>query len=165
VAWNNPQLLEIGIRHRLSDDWTLTANANWEDWSRFSENVITINDAPTGPVVVTADRNWDDTYKLGLGAIRETSDGRKLAFGISYDSSPVENADRTIDLPTDEQVRLSIAWARDTGGKSAWGVGATLLWLGSGKVDQVAGGQRFAGEFDKNFILFVGGMYQRRFGK
>lgn len=96
--------------------------------------------------------------------MREQENGRKLAFGIAYDTSPVDDEDRTIDLPTDEQLRLSIAWGNDTGGRSAWGIGATLLWLGDGKVDQVAGGQRFAGEFDKNWILFVGGMYQRRFG-
>jgi len=41
----------------------------------------------------------------------------------------------------------------------------TWLWLGDGKVDQVAGGQRFAGEFDKNWTLFVGAMYQRRFDR
>ncbi len=28
----------------------------------------------------------------------------------------------------------------------------TWLWLGDGKVDQVAGGQRFAGEFDQKSI-------------
>ncbi|MGI9248389.1 MAG: OmpP1/FadL family transporter [Woeseiaceae bacterium] len=164
MAWDNAQLLEIGIRHRLSDDWTLTANADWEDWSAFKTNVLSINDAPTGPLLVTLDRNWKDTYKVGLGAMREQKNGRKLAFGIAYDTSPVDDADRTIDLPTDEQLRLSIAWGNDTGGQSAWGIGATLLWLGDGYVDQVAGGQRFAGEFDKNWILFLGGMYQRRFG-
>ncbi len=40
MAWDNAQLLEIGIRHRLSDEWTLTANANWEDWSAFKTNVL-----------------------------------------------------------------------------------------------------------------------------
>ena len=164
MAWDNAQLLEIGIRHRLSDDWTLTANADWEDWSAFKTNVLSINDAPMGPLVVTLPRNWKDTYKVGIGAIREQNNGKKLAFGIAYDTSPVDDEDRTVDLPTDEQLRLSIAWGNDSGGRSAWGIGATLLWLGDGKVDQVAGGQRFAGEFDKNWILFVGGMYQRRFG-
>jgi len=164
MGWDNAQLLEIGIRHRLSDEWTLTANADWEDWSAFETNVLSINDAPMGPLVVTLPRNWKDTYKFGIGALREQKNGRKLAFGIAYDTSPVDDADRTVDLPTDEQLRLSVAWGNDTGGRSAWGIGATLLWLGDGKVDQVAGGQRFAGEFDKNWILFVGGMYQRRFG-
>ena len=164
MAWDNPQLLEIGIRHRLSDAWTLTVNANWEDWSTFSQNVLTINEALMGPLAITTDRNWKDTYKFGIGAIRELSNGTIFAFGAAYDTSPVDDADRTIDLPSDEQIRLSFAWGRNTGGRNAWGIGATLLWLGDGKVDQVAGGQRFVGEFDKNLILFVGGMYQRRFG-
>lgn len=164
MAWDNAQLLEIGIRHQISEDWVLTANANWEDWSVFKSNALSINDAPMGPLLVTLPRNWKDTYKFGIGAIRERTDGSKLAFGISYDTSPVDDDDRLIDLPSDEQLRLSVAWGHDTGGRSGWGVGATLLWLGDGKVDQVAGGSRFAGEFDRNVILFVGGMYQRRFG-
>ncbi len=165
ISWDNPQLVEIGIRHKLSDRWTMTANANWEDWSAFADNVLTINDAPMGPLVQTIERNWDDTYKVGLGFIRSADDGKRLAFGASYDSSPVETADRTVDLPTDEQVRLSFAYGRDTGGEHAWAIGATYLWMGEGKVDQVAQGSRFAGEFKDNSILFVGATYMRRFGR
>jgi len=165
MGWDNPQLLEIGIRYRLSDEWTITANADWEDWSAFSNSLLTVNEAPMGPVVVSLDRNWKDTYKVGIGAIRRLSNGANIAFGAAYDSSPVDDVDRTVDLPSDEQVRLSIAWGRDRGGRHAWGVGATWLWLGDGKVDQVAGGQRFAGDFAKNWTLFIGVMYQRRFDR
>ena len=165
ITWDNPQLLEIGIRYKLNEEWSLTANADWEDWSAFSVTDFAINDAPTGPLFMQLDRNWKDTYKFGVGVFGERADGRHLAFGASYDTSPVDSADRTIDLPSDEQLRLSAAYGRDKGDEHAWGVGATLLWMGNGKVDQVAGGARFAGEFDKNWILFVGGMYQRRFGQ
>ncbi len=165
ITWDNPQLLEIGFRYKLNDEWSLTANADWEDWSAFSVTDFAINDAPTGPVFMQLDRNWKDTYKFGIGVFGERGDGRHLAFGASYDTSPVDSEDRTVDLPSDEQLRLSAAYGRDKGGEHAWGIGATLLWLGNGKVDQVAGGARFAGEFDKNWILFVGGMYQRRFGQ
>ncbi len=165
MGWDNAQLLEIGIRHKLNDEWTITANANWEGWSAFEDNVLTINDVPNGPLVETLERNWDDTYKVGLGFIRELSNGTRYAFGASYDSSPVEDEDRTVDLPTDEQFRLSFAYGRDTGGKSAWAVGATWLWMGEGRVDTTAQGVRYAGEFDKNSILFVGATYMRRFGQ
>ena len=37
-----------------------------------------------------------------------------------------------------------------------YSLGATLVWLGDGKVDQTAQGVRFKGEFDKNFALFMG---------
>jgi long-chain fatty acid transport protein len=165
ISWDNPQVLEIGFRHKLNEQWWLTMNADWEDWSTFSVNDFAINDAPTGPLLVQLDRNWKDTYKFGIGLMNRRPNGSALAFGASYDTSPVSSADRTVDLPSDEQLRLSAAYSRDTGGRSAWGIGATLLWLGNGKLDQTAGGTRFAGEFDKNWILFVGGMYQRRFGK
>ena len=61
TAWGNPQVLEIGILNRLADEWTLTASADWEGWSAFRQYVLSINDAPTGPAVVTYDRYWKDT--------------------------------------------------------------------------------------------------------
>ncbi len=33
----------------------------------------------------------------------------------------------------------------------------TALWLGDGKLDQIAQGERVAGEFDSNWIFFLGG--------
>ena len=164
MGWDNAQLLEIGIRHQLNDLWTLTANANWEDWSAFKDNVLTINDSPMGPLVQTLERNWDDTYKVGLGFIRRKGSGRYLAFGASYDSSPVDTESRTVDLPTDEQFRLSFAFGHDRG-PSGWAVGATWLWMGEGRVDTTAQGVRYAGDFTDNSILFVGATYIRRFGQ
>ncbi len=164
MGWDNAQLLEIGIRHRLSEDWTVVANANWEDWSAFRDNVLTINDAPGGPLVQTLERNWDDTYKVGLGFIRGLNNGRRLAFGVAYDSSPVSSEDRTVDLPTDEQLRLSFAYGYE-GEKSGWALGATWLWMGEGRVDTTAQGVRYAGDFTDNSILFIGATYLRRFGQ
>jgi len=37
------------------------------------------------------------------------------------------------------------------------------MYAGKGKVDQVAQGVRFKGEFDKNYILFLGGTLRYRF--
>ena len=36
-----------------------------------------------------------------------------VRLGISYDSSPVDDDDRTIDLPLDEQLKLSAAYGRE----------------------------------------------------
>jgi long-chain fatty acid transport protein len=164
MAWDNAQSLEIGIRQQLSDQWTVVATANWEDWSVFKDNVLTINDAPTGPLVQTLERNWDDTYKIALGFIRRMDNDAKFAFGASYDSSAVDDQNRTVDLPIDEQIRLSFLYGRDKG-DSGWALGATWLWLGNGKVDTTAQGVRYAGEFKNNSILFVGATYLRRFGR
>ena len=59
------------------------------------------------------------------------------------------------NLPADEQVRLSAAYAREFTDKLWGALGGTFLWLGDGKMDQVAQGERFKGEFSTNHILFL----------
>ncbi len=155
--WDNPQLIEVGIRQRLSDHWTLVANLDWEDWSAFSENTLTIQSGPAGnPIVAPIDRNWKDTYKFGIGAAHRKGKQR-FAFGIAYDTSPVDDEDRTIDLPSDEQFRMSFVWARDQEGRIDWAIAGTALWLGDGKLDQMAQDERVVGEFDSNWMFFLGG--------
>lgn len=105
----------------------------------------------------TLDRNWRDTWHLGAGAVHQTGRGNAFSFGASYDSSPVRDRDRTIDLPMDEQWKFSAAYAREGKGNLSYAVGATLLYAGDGKTDQTAQGVRFKGEFDNNLILFAGG--------
>ena len=83
-------------------------------------------------------------------------------MGISYDTSPVDDDDRTIDLPVDEQLKLSVSYGRN-GERFDYAIGATLMYLGDGKVDQTAQGVRFKGEFDTNYALFVGGTLRYEF--
>ena len=89
--------------------------------------------------------------------------GRSWSLGISYDSSPVEDEHRTIDLPFDEQYKLSGSYSWKSSEKLAYSVGSTLAYLGEGKIDQVAQGMRMAGEFDNNYILMLGGTLLYRF--
>lgn len=83
-------------------------------------------------------------------------------FGVSYDSSPVDDDDRTFDLPVDEQLKLSAAYAWK-GSKLDFAVGATLMWAGDAKVDQTSQLVRAKGEFDENYILFLGGTLHYEF--
>jgi long-subunit fatty acid transport protein len=78
-------------------------------------------------------------------------------MGFSYDSSPVSDGKRTIDLPMDEQIKLSAGMALQQTENLSYALGATLMYAGEGKVDQTAQEVRFKGKFDTNLILFVGG--------
>jgi len=156
LSWDNPQVLKIGLRYSLSEDTTLFFSVDWEDWSVFSENQLAFVGGPLSPVA-TLDRDWDDTWHAGVALARRLGDNRGYSLGVSYDSSPVDDDDRTIDLPADEQFKVSAAYAWKGKKKLDFAIGATLLYAGSGKVDQTAQGVRFKGEFDKNYILLLGG--------
>ncbi len=163
ISFDYPQVVRLGFKYEATDNMTLFADFDWEDWSQFSENKLSVDG--TGPVTIvdTIERNWKDTYHVGLGMLFNLDDDYRLSAGVAYDTSPVDDDDRTIDLPLDEQVKFSLGYA--TRGESKWGhaISASAMWLGDAKVDQVAQGARFKGEFDTNWIFIIGANLQYRF--
>ena len=155
VELDNPQLLEVGIRYEIDDELYLVANADWQDWSQFSENRLAASGGTLNPDI-TLDRNWDDTWHVAVGVVRRVPGQRVYSVGISYDSSVVDDEDRTIDLPFDETVKLSTGYAWKGSKKLDFALGMTLAWLGDGEVDQDTQGVRFKGKFDENYVLFMG---------
>jgi hypothetical protein len=77
-------------------------------------------------------------------------------MGLGYESSPVEDDKRTIDLPMDETWKVSASLLRVRENRFDWSLGATLYFTGEAEVDQTAQGVRFAGDFDKYFVFFLG---------
>jgi long-chain fatty acid transport protein len=147
ISFDYPQIVRLGFKYEATDNMTLFADFDWEDWSQFSENKLSVDG--TGPVTIVDTFNLDDDYRLSAG--------------VAYDTSPVEDEDRTIDLPLDEQLKFSLGYA--TRGESKWGhaISASAMWLGDGEVDQTAQGARFKGEFDTNWIFIIGANIQYRF--
>jgi long-chain fatty acid transport protein len=109
--------------------------------------------SPTGVI----ERDFKDTWSAGVAFVDQSNKTSTYSIGFSYDSSPVSNKHRTIDLPFDETYKFSAAYAWKGNKKLDFGLGATLLYFGDGKVDQTAQGVRFKGEFDTNMALFMGG--------
>lgn len=161
LQWDNPQTVEMGLRYKLNEEWYLLANADWEEWSEFSDNFLSVQNGVLDPKAAL-DREWKDTWHAGIAASRYV--GNKVYnMGFSYDSSPVSDGKRTIDLPMDEQFKLSAGMGIQGSERLSYALGATLMYAGEGKVDQTAQGVRFKGKFDTNLILFVGGTVRYAF--
>ena len=156
-------MVRLGLKYDATDKLTLMADFDWEDWSQFSDNRLSVDGTGPETIVEAINRNWKDTYHVGLAMFYEPWENHRLTAGVSYDTSPVDDEDRTIDLPVDEQLRFSIGFA--TRGESKWGyaISSTALWLGDGKVDQTSQGVRFKGEFDSNWLFIIGANLQYRF--
>ena len=147
----------LGFKYDYRDDLTLFFSVNYETWSEFSANRI---DIQGGAVTATIDRNWDDTWGIGFGFARKLSNDRWFTFGVAYDSSVVDDKDRTADLPFDEQFKFALGWAKETR-KGKWSLGFTYIDLGDGKMDQTTQGVRFSGQFDDNYLIFLSGSIAR----
>lgn len=158
LDWENPQWLEAGIRYDLTDEWIMALNLGWQEWSTFSNNHVTIENG----VAAVLDRNWNDTWHAGIAFTRFGEDSA-FSFGCSYESSPVDDKDRTIDFAVDEMFKLSAAYGWVYNDDWNFSVGTTIIFSGDAEVDQVAQGERIKGEFDTNMLIFGGFTAQRRF--
>ena len=152
IKWDNPQTLEAGLSYQLTDEKTLFLNAGWQDWSEFSDNEL----AFTGAGVATLDRNWDDTWHAGI-ALAHLKNRQGYSVGFSYESSPVDDDDRTFDLPVDELYRFSASYSWTGGRGLDYSLGGSLMMFGDTKIDNTIQGVRVKGDFDNNYLLFLGG--------
>ena len=162
IDWDNPQTLVVGLKYKLDDKNTLFLNAGWQEWSTFSNNTLAFSGGSQNPVS-TIDRNFDDTWHAGIAFTHNAGD-HGVSVGFSYDSSPVDDNDRTFDLPFDETYKLSTAYVWHGSKHLDFSVGGTLYLMGDAKINQTsADGTQVVGEFDTNRMLIIGGTARYRF--
>jgi long-chain fatty acid transport protein len=159
ISWTNPQTLEAGLRYRLDDKTQLYVNAGWQEWSKFSDNVLSFSNNR----VLELDRNWDDTWHAGIAAVRVLSPKSLVSVGLSYESSPVKDEYRTLDFPVDEQWKLSASYAWKHSDDMAFSLGATLSFVGDAALEQAAQRVTVRGDYDTNFLAVVGGTLRYEF--
>jgi len=162
IDWDNPQTLDAGLKYQLDDSNTMFLQAGWQDWSEFSNNRLAFSGRNLNPVA-TIDRNFDDTWHAGI-AFAHIEGDHGTTIGFSYDSSPVDNQDRTLDLPFDETYKLSFAYGWMGSKQLDFSVGGTLYLIGDARINQTSiDGTQVSGKFDTNNILFLGGTFRYRF--
>ncbi len=98
-----PQTVRVGAYHELNDQWALLGSVGWEDWSQFDELVISV-----GAGGASIPTKWRDTYKFSIGVHYRPKRDWLLQTGITYDTSPVSDGNRTADMPIDRQIRYAI---------------------------------------------------------
>jgi long-subunit fatty acid transport protein len=100
---------------------------------------------------------------VGGALAYDFGENHRVAMGISYDSSPVSNNDRTTDLPIDEQIRIAAAYGKVNPIGLSYSFSTSYVYFGEGKMDQTAQGERFKGEFDTNYLVFIAASINYKF--
>jgi len=157
IDFTMPQALMLSGYHELSDRWALMGNLGWQDWSEFGKVGVTVASEDTSSL--TVDRNYKDTWHVAFGAQYRVTDPWLLTAGIAYDSSMMDDEDRTPDLPLGEAWRFGLGARYDWSENLAFGLGYTLLWSGDLDMDVNRGSLagRVSGTYENvsmNFINF-----------
>jgi long-chain fatty acid transport protein len=98
-----PQFIRAGVYHELNDQFALLGTVGWDDWSALDNLFISTERRST-----EVPRNWKDTYHISGGIHYRPDEDWLLQAGIAFDTSPVDEDDRTPDMPIDRQIRYAI---------------------------------------------------------
>jgi long-chain fatty acid transport protein len=157
IEFTMPQALMFSAYHELNEGWAIMGNLGWQEWSEFGKVGIVVTSEDTNSL--TIDRDYKDTWHAAAGAQYRVAAPLLLTAGIAYDSSMVDDEDRTLDLPLGESWRFGLGSRYDWSENLAFGVGYTLLWMGDLDVDVNRGplAGRVSGTFENtstNFFNF-----------
>jgi long-chain fatty acid transport protein len=101
-----PAYFSLAVSQKLSDQWELLGDVTWTDWSVVK--TLEVESKATGRSLHRLPYNFEDTWRVGLGANYQYSDVWKFRFGVAYDQTPVRHStDRTMTLPDSDRTWLS----------------------------------------------------------
>jgi long-chain fatty acid transport protein len=118
-----PDMVTLGIRQRINDNWRVMAGVEWSNWSRF--DVATVNTAPTGNFNLPF--GYDDGWYFSGGVEYDYSDALTLRTGIGYELSPISDGVRSYQLPDNDRLWLSAGLSYEASEKLSLDAGYSYL--------------------------------------
>ncbi|CZF77243.1 outer membrane protein transport protein [Grimontia marina] len=107
MALTLPATADIASFHQLTDTIAVHASINWTDWSTFEKleaNIPSLRE----PTQLVKQENWKDNYRFAVGATYQLNTKTQLRSGVAYDTSAVDDTNRTITIPETDRLWLSL---------------------------------------------------------
>jgi long-chain fatty acid transport protein len=149
-----PQAVMVSLFHQASDRLALMGNIGWQNWEQFGQLAVSVDSA--NPKSLTADLKYQDTAHIAVGAQYLLDPKWLLSGGFAYDSSMVNNENRTTLTPVGDQYRFGLGaqWFRSK--KVVIGFADELQLQGDLPMTQAGGPVRgtVSGKFSDVFIDF-----------
>jgi long-chain fatty acid transport protein len=152
---NAPQSVMLSAYHEINDRWAIMGNVGWQDWSEFGSIDVTVSAEDTNSL--TVDMNYDDTWHAAAGVQYKVSDLLLLSLGISYNSSMMEDDERTPSVPSGEVWQFGTGVQYKVKKNLDVSVAYELAWLGDLSMDVNRGplAGRVSGDYTNTSMHFI----------
>lgn len=164
VDMNVPQTVTTSVSYQLDPQWTLLGSLGWQDWSDFGKVGVEV-DTGLDSTSRTAQRQYKDTWHASIGAQHQINPRLRWNVGLGYDSSAVDDKDRTVDNPMNEAWRLATGVSYALQDDVDVHMSYTLIYLGDMDVQQTKArsGGSVSGEYKNAALHVLGGGVVWRF--
>jgi long-chain fatty acid transport protein len=155
LGQTEPQQFMASALYQLTSALALMGNIGWQDWSQFGQTTLGISAQTQKNLAVNL--NFSNTIQIAFGAQYRLFEKWLFSAGFAYDSSPVSEANRTLSLPLDRQLRYGTGLQYELNRDVTVGVANEVL-NGSDAPYNVQRGPlsgRVQGDFSSNIIDFL----------
>ena len=157
-----PQTVTVSIYHELNSKWALLGNVGWQDWSEFGKLEVGVDSA--NPKSFTQDVAYQDTWNAALGVQYRASEEWMFSAGYAYDSSAVEDADRTVGNPMGATHRFGIGSQWMLNECTTLGAAYEYVWMGDLPTVQESNFRgNLSGKFEDAWLSFFNVSLTHRF--
>jgi long-chain fatty acid transport protein len=156
-----PQEVMVSAYRDLTDDLAVMANFNWQDWSQFGNLNVSLSTVPPRSQAVNA--NFEDTFQAAVGARYRLGEPTMLLLGFAYDTSAVNEANRSPALPVDRQVRLAAGVTYDVNADYTLGFAYEYANLGGADISVTRSSGTVEGDYQTNSLNVFNLTVLRRF--
>ena len=127
VGLNVPQQAMGSIFAQVNDRWAVLASVGWQQWSKFGQVALGVDDT-ANPTSVTTDLDFKDTWHGALGAQYRLSQPWLLNFGIAYDSAFQDGSKVSPLLPLNAGWRFGVGAEHQASETFSWGVATEYIY-------------------------------------
>ena len=152
-----PDIANVSVFHRLNDRWDVMADAQFTRWSTIKELRFVRS---TGALLQNTPLNFDDAWRLSVGATYRWNDAWSFRGGLAWDETPFSLTDRIARLPDESRVWVGLGaqyrWSRNLV------LDAGFVYLQSEKADinqnagSTAANGLIRGHYDASTTIFSG---------
>ena len=135
---NLPDTLSIGLRQRLTPQWTGLATFEWSRWSRIGTSEILQSSGAPATVLGTPVRvrfEWSDGWFASLGAEYQWNERLALRGGLGFEKSPITDQVRTPLLPDNDRIWASIGGTYKWSNKLSFDAAYSHIFVKSTPID------------------------------
>lgn len=159
-----PDIFIFSVAHKLDPKWELLGDVSWTGWSSVDKVDIMRS---SGALAQTLDTDFQDTWRVALGANYQLNDAWKLKFGVAFDETPVKNAEKRLtSLPDNDRIWFSVGGQWKASKASTLDMGVSYLYVDDTKINNGSPADLqkglVKGEYDSS-VWILGAQYSMSF--
>jgi len=162
-----PQGVMLSGYAETSDRWALLGSVGWQQWSKFGQIQLGIDDT-LNPTSVAGDLDYKDTWHVAAGAQYRYSEPWLINFGVAYDSA-FQSGTISPMMPTNSAWRFGAGAQQQLDRKTFWGFAAEYVYGGTldtalhGRPVALGGRGDVVGSFNQAGLIFLSAYYNWKF--